>query len=60
MFLELLLTAMKSEGKRALGRPRSRWKGNIRNDIKEMRPKYMDWTRVARERDSDEVYWTRW
>jgi hypothetical protein len=33
----------KPEGKRILGRPRRRWKGNIKTDLREMRWGGMDW-----------------
>jgi hypothetical protein len=33
----------KSEGKRPLGRPRRRWVGNIKMDLREIRWDGMDW-----------------
>jgi hypothetical protein len=41
----------KPEGKRALGRPRSRWLDNIRMDLQEVECGYMDWIRLAQDRD---------
>jgi len=41
----------KPEGKRPLGRPRRRWVGNIRMDFQEVRCGYMDWIRLAQDRD---------
>ena len=37
--------------KRPLGRPRCRWVDNIRMDLQEVRCGYMDWIRLAQERD---------
>jgi hypothetical protein len=41
----------KSEGKRPLGRPRSRWNGNIRIDLKELGSAVMDWIGLPQDRD---------
>jgi len=41
----------KPEGKRPLGRPRSRWVENIRMDLQEVGCGYMDWTGLAQDRD---------
>jgi len=41
----------KPEGKRPLGRPRRRWVDNIRTDIQEVVCGYMDWIRLAQDRD---------
>ena len=41
----------KSEGRRPLGRPRRRWVDNIRMDLQEMGCGYMDWIRLAQDRD---------
>ena len=41
----------KSEGKRSLGRPRRRWEGNIKMDIKEVRGGCGDWMELAQDRD---------
>jgi hypothetical protein len=40
----------KPEGKRPLGRPRDRWEGNIKMDLKEV-GWGMDWIDLAQERD---------
>jgi hypothetical protein len=37
----------KTEGKRPLGRPRSRWVDNIKMDLKEIRWDDMDWIDLA-------------
>ena len=41
----------KPEGKRPLGRPRRRWVDNIRLDLQEVGCGYMDWIRLAQDRD---------
>ena len=41
----------KPEGKRPLGRPRRRWLDNIRMDLQEVGCGYMDWIRLAQDRD---------
>jgi len=41
----------KREGKRSLGRPRRIWVDNIRLDLKEVGCGYMDWIRLAQDRD---------
>jgi len=41
----------KPEGKRLLGRPRSRWVDNIRMDLQEVGCGYMDWIGRAQDRD---------
>ena len=41
----------KPEGKRSLVRPRRRWVDNIRMDLQEVRCGYMDWIRLAQDRD---------
>jgi hypothetical protein len=41
----------KSEGKRPLGRPRSRWEDNINMDLQEVRGGRGDWMELAQERD---------
>ena len=38
----------KPEGKRPLGRPRSRWVYNIRMDLQEVGCGYLDWIGLAR------------
>jgi len=41
----------KPEGKRPLGRPRHRWKDNIKMDLQEMGCGSMDWIELAQDRD---------
>jgi hypothetical protein len=41
----------KPEGKRPLGRPRSRWVDNIKIDLREIRWDGMDWIDLAQDRD---------
>ena len=41
----------KPEGKRPLGRPRRRWKGNIKMDIQEVGGGCGDWMELAKDRD---------
>jgi len=41
----------KPEGKKPLGRPRRRWVDNIREDLQEVGCGYMDWIRLAQDRD---------
>ena len=41
----------KPEGKRPLGRPRRRWKDNIKMDLQEVGCGGMDWIELAQERD---------
>ena len=41
----------KPEGKRPLERPRSRWKGNIKMDLKEVGGGFGDWMELAQDRD---------
>ena len=38
------------EGKRPLGRPRSRWKNNIKIDLHEVGCGVMDWIELAQDR----------
>jgi hypothetical protein len=45
----------KPEGKSPLGRPRRRWVDNIRMDLQEVRCGYVDWIRLAQDRDR---WWT--
>ena len=42
----------KPEGRRPLGRPRSRWVDNIRMDLQQVGCGYMDWIGLAQDRDS--------
>jgi len=41
----------KPEGKRSLGRPRSRWENNIEMDLQEVGCGGMDWIELAQDRD---------
>ena len=41
----------KPEGKRPLGRPRRRWKDNIKMDLEEMERGCGDWTGLAQDMD---------
>jgi hypothetical protein len=41
----------KPEGKRPLGRPRRRWMGNIKIDLREIGWDGMDWIDLAQDRD---------
>ena len=41
----------KPECKRPLGRPRRRWKNNIKVDIQEVGCRGMDWIKLAQDRD---------
>jgi hypothetical protein len=41
----------KPEGKRPLGRPRRRWKDNIKMDLQEVGRGGMDWIDLAQDRD---------
>jgi len=39
------------EGKRLLGRPRSRWEDNVRMDVREVGWEGVDWMHLAQDRD---------
>jgi hypothetical protein len=41
----------KPEGRRPLGRPRRRWKDNIKTDLREVGCGYVDWIGLAQDRD---------
>jgi hypothetical protein len=41
----------KPEGKTPLGRPRRRWKDNIKMDLQEVRCEGMDWIELSEDRD---------
>ena len=41
----------KPEGKRPLGRPRSRWEDNIKMDLEEVGRGGVDWMELAQDRD---------
>ena len=42
----------KPEGKRPLGRPRSRWEDNIKMDLQEVGGSCGDWMELAQNRES--------
>jgi hypothetical protein len=42
----------KPEGKRPLGRPRSRWEDNIKMDLQELEYGGVDWIVLAQDRGS--------
>ena len=42
----------KPEGKRPLGRPKRRWKDNIKMGVREVGCEGMDWIELAQDRDS--------
>ncbi|KAJ4442286.1 hypothetical protein ANN_12154 [Periplaneta americana] len=44
------------EGKRRLGRPRRRWKDNIKMDLREMGYDDRDWINLAQDRDQWRAY----
>jgi hypothetical protein len=41
----------KPKGKRSLGRPRRRWEGSLKMDLREMGWGGMDWTDLPQDRD---------
>ena len=41
----------KPEGKRQLGRPRTRWEDNIKMDLQEVGCGGVDWIKLAQDRD---------
>jgi hypothetical protein len=41
------ILVVKPEGRRPLGRPRRKWVGNIKIDLREIRWDYMDWIDLA-------------
>jgi hypothetical protein len=41
----------KPEGRRSLGRPRRRWKENIKVDLREVGWRGMDWIDLVQDRD---------
>jgi len=49
---DIKIIHMKPEGKRPLGRPRRRWKDNIKMDLQELGGGCGDWMELAEDRDS--------
>jgi len=49
----------KPEGKRPLGRPRRRWKDNIKMDHQEIGFGGMGWIELAQDRDRWRALWMR-
>jgi hypothetical protein len=45
------ILAGKHEGKRLLGRPRCRWKDNIRMDLREIVRFKVDWMHLSQDRN---------
>jgi hypothetical protein len=43
----------KPEGKRSLGKPRSRWEDNIKMYLHEMEYRIVEWIEMAQDRDFD-------
>jgi hypothetical protein len=41
----------KPAGRRPLGKPRHRWKNNIKMDLREIGFGYVDWIQLAQDRD---------
>jgi hypothetical protein len=41
----------KPEGRRPLGRPKSRWENNIKKDLRELGCRDIDWNDLAQDRD---------
>ena len=41
----------KPEGRRPMGRPRCRWKDNIKTDLQEVGGGFGDWMELAQDRD---------
>jgi hypothetical protein len=50
-FMLICTQHSKPKGKRQLGRPRRRWEGNIRMDLKEIGWKCVNWKNLAQDRD---------
>jgi hypothetical protein len=50
------MLAGQPEGKRPLGRPRRRWKDNIKMDLLEKQLEGVRWIHLAQDRDITEVY----
>jgi hypothetical protein len=48
---DMNILVAKPEGKRLLGRPRRRWKDNIRINLREIGCEGVDWMRLVQERD---------
>ena len=46
----------KPECKRTIGRPRRRWKDNIKKDMREVSGDHGDWIALAEDRDQWQAY----
>jgi hypothetical protein len=46
------------EGKRPLGRPKHRWKDNIRMDLREVGWEGVDWIHLAQDKDQWQAFVT--
>jgi hypothetical protein len=46
----------KPEGNRPFGRPRHKWEGNIRMDLREIGWKVVDWVHLAQDRDQWQAF----
>jgi hypothetical protein len=49
-------TGWRTRGKRPLGRPRCRWKDNIKIDLREIGWCGMDWILLAEDRDQWQAF----
>jgi hypothetical protein len=46
----------KPDGKRPQGRPRSRWKNNIRTDLREIGWEGVDWIHLAQDKEQWQAF----
>jgi len=46
-----IISLLKTEGKRQVGRPRPRWEDNIGRDLRETGLEDVDWMHLPQERD---------
>ena len=51
MLYPVVVLVGKPEGRRPLGRPRSRWEDDIKMDLREVGGGFEDWMELAQERD---------